>query len=109
MRRDEERLRDMLDAARESVALLGNRSVDGLRSDRTLSLALVKLIEIVGEAANAISDPTRKLLPQIPWADAIATRNRLIHGYFSVDVQIVFDTIRDDFPPLIAALERALA
>ncbi len=63
MRRDQERLRDMLDAARESVALLGDRSVDDLRSGRTLSLALVKLIEIVGEAANVISGSTRNSLP----------------------------------------------
>jgi uncharacterized protein len=108
MRRDEERLRDMLDAARGYVALLGDRSVVDLRSNGTFSLALVRLIEIVGESANAISGPTQNSLPHIPWADAIATRNRLIYGYFSVDVEIVFDTIRDDFPPLIAALERAL-
>ncbi len=98
----------MLDAAREAVALLGQRSADDLRSDRTLSLALLKLIEIVGEAANSVTVAKREALSDIAWADAIATRNRLIHGYFSIDVQILIDTIRHDFPPLVAALERTM-
>lgn len=109
MRRDEERLQDMLEAAREAVNLLGGRSADDLRSDRTLSLALLKLIEIVGEAAGSVTAAKRGALPGIPWNEAIATRNRLIHGYFSIDVQIVADTVRLDFPPLIAALEEATA
>ena len=108
-RADEERLRDMLDAASEAAALLGGRSVDALRGERALSLALAKLIEIVGEAASSVSAPRRATIPGIPWPDVIATRNRLIHGYYSVDVQIVADTIRNDFPPMIRELTRSLS
>jgi uncharacterized protein with HEPN domain len=56
-----------------------------------------------------VSEPTRKQLPQIPWLDIVDMRNHLIHVYFDVDVGVVWDTVSKDLPPLVAALEDALA
>ncbi len=96
------------DAAREAVSFGATRTVADLEHDCVLTLALVKCIEIIGEAASKVSEDTRVAHPQIPWADIIGMRNRLIHAYFDVDVNRVLDTVVNDIPPLIAVLERAI-
>ena len=70
-----------------------------------LLLALVKCIEIIGEAASRVTRETRDALSGIPWQDIVGMRNRLIHAYFDVDHDRVWDTIQQDLPPLVAALK----
>lgn len=98
----------MRDAAREAVDLLGDRTAEQVRQNRTLALSLVKLIEIVGEAATNVSPSRREGTPEIPWADIIGIRNRLIHGYHDVNIAIVVETVRRDLPRLIDALLRLI-
>ncbi len=105
--RDDDRLRHLYNALLEARDLLGDTSVEVAANDRKLALALVKLIEIAGEAATNVSTETRRRIAEIPWDKLVATRNRLIHGYYDIDVTIVVNTIRNDFPPVIAALEDA--
>jgi uncharacterized protein with HEPN domain len=102
------RLRHMLDTAREAIAFGAGRTPDDLKRDRVLTLALVKCIEIIGEAAAKVGAQTRARTPQIPWSDIIGMRNRLIHAYFDVDVDRVCDTLANDLPPLIALLEKTV-
>jgi len=71
-----------------------------------LALAIVKCIEIVGEAAGGISQESRERFDNVPWADIVGMRHRLVHAYFDIDLDRVWDTITDDLPPLIAELER---
>jgi len=99
----------MLDAAREAVAYSAGRTASDLAQNRMLALALIKCIEIIGEAASKISPNTRADCEQIPWADIIGMRHRLIHAYFDIDFDRVYDTITSDLPPLIANLEGILA
>ena len=103
------RLRHMLDAAREALSFIAGRSSEDLSRDRMLVLALVKEIEIIGEAASRISEESRKALPRIPWPKIIAMRNRLIHAYADVDLSIVWDTLTGALPELLRELEIALA
>ena len=70
-----------------------------------MQLALTQLVEIVGEAANRISQTTQQRHPEIPRVQIIGMRNRLVHGYDVIDLDVLWDTITDDLPPLIAALE----
>ena len=98
----------MLDHAREAVDMLRGRSRTDLDQDRMLELALVRLVEIIGEAAYRVSDEARDNTPEIPWPQIIGMRNRLIHGYDRVDLQVLWDTIYEDLPPLIQALALAL-
>jgi len=105
---DRVRLHHMLDAAREAVAFAGGRSRGDLDGNRMLALALVRCIEIVGEAAAQVGQETRGRHGGIPWADIVGMRNRLIHAYFDVDLDRVWATVADDLPPLIAKLEAAL-
>lgn len=84
--------------------MLGSTTAEELRGDRKLQLALVQLIEIVGEAASRIPDDIRQAHPTIPWQLAADMRNKLIHGYDVIEYGIVFDTIKDDLPQLIEQL-----
>lgn len=99
------RLRHMRDHAAEALAMVRGKQRDDLEADRMLELALVRLMEIIGEAAGRVTAETRAKLPQIPWSDVVAMRNRLIHGYDSVDHDILWDTIDQDLPLLLAAVE----
>jgi uncharacterized protein with HEPN domain len=103
---DEVRLRHMLDAAREALRFAAGRSRADLDSDRMLVLSLVKSIEIIGEAASKVSAETRQEHPAVPWVDIVGMRNRLIHAYYDVDLDRVWDTLNADLPPLVAELEK---
>ena len=98
----------MLEAAREAVTYAAGRTAIELSQDRMLSLALVKCIEIIGEAASKVDPSISSRHPEIPWGDIVGMRNRLIHAYFDIDFERVSDTITTDLPPLIANLERLL-
>ncbi len=100
------RMRHMLDAAREAMAFVQGRTRSELNRDRMLVLSLVKSIEIIGEAASRVSADIRAEYPEIPWSSTVAMRNRLIHAYFDIDLDRLWDTVTDDLPPLIAMLEK---
>ncbi len=102
-------LRHMLDHAREAVALATGKNRADLDADRLLNLALVRLLEIVGEAAGRVPQELCANHPEIPWPQIISLRNRLIHGYDSVDFNILWQIIVTDLPPLISALGTIIA
>ena len=95
----------MLDHAREAVAMIRGRRRADLDTDRQLNLALVRLVEVVGEAAARVPEDFRCRYPQVPWRQTVALRNRLIHGYDVVDFDILWTILNQDLPGLIAALE----
>ena len=101
-------MQHMLDHALEAVEMVRGRQPDDLRQDRMLQLALVRLVEIVGEAATRVSEEGQKHHPSIPWQQARGMRNRLVHGYDKIDLPVLWDTIEYDLPPLIAELRRIL-
>lgn len=103
------RLRHMLDAAREALSFSANKTRNDLYSDRMLALSVIKSIEIIGEAASTVTKDFRFKHNEIPWASIVAMRNRLIHVYFEIDLDRVWDTITDDLPPLIAAIESVIS
>ncbi len=102
-------LRHMLDHAQEAVALARGRSRADLDSDRLLQLALTRLVEIVGEAAGRVPSELQARHPQLPWREVISARNRLIHGYESVDLDIIWEIVARDLPQLIPVIERVIA
>lgn len=98
------RVRHMLDHAREAIALLGDTDLASLRADRTLELALTRLVEIVGEAAYRIPEAVRATIPGIPWWEVVGMRHRLVHGYDRLSTDVLWGTIRRDLPELVCAL-----
>ena len=107
-RADEVRMRHMLDAAREALSFIQGRSRAELDENRMLVLSLVKEVEIVGEAAYKVSAATRGSLPSIPWADVIGMRHRLIHAYFDINLDVLWQTLVEDLPELVSVIESAL-
>lgn len=99
------RLRHMLEAAKEAQSYLIDKKRSDLDNDRMLVHSLVRCLEIVGEAAASVSTQCRNELASIPWPDVVAMRNRLIHAYFDINLDLVWDTVVDDIPPLIAVLD----
>jgi uncharacterized protein with HEPN domain len=95
----------MLQEARHAVRPAEGRTRADLDSDMTLGLSLWKLLEIIGEAAGRVTPELRAQNPHIPWQLAADTRNRLTHGYDTVDYAVIWSTVSNDLPSLIPSLE----
>lgn len=95
----------MLDAARRARGLSRSKEVGSLDSGSETALAIARLLEILGEASARVSPGLQDRHPEVPWKDIAATRNRVIHGYFDVDMKIVEAIVKDDLGPLIEQLE----
>ena len=108
-REDRVRLQHMLDASRQSIAFVQGRGRKDLDTDLQLTLALTRLVEIVGEAAKNVSDEERKRHPEVPWRAIAGTRDRLAHAYFDVDLDQLWQIVSADLPALVPILEIALA
>lgn len=106
---DAVRLRHILDAVREAEAFVEGRSRADLEANHMLSLALVRLLEIIGEAARGISEPVRQANPEVDWNKMAGMRDRLIHGYFDINLDIVWETVTQDLPMLISRVERIVS
>lgn len=105
---DRVRLRHMLDAARLALRFVQGRRRDDLEDDDLLSFGVVRALEIIGEAAKQVSQDLKDKCPNVEWNEIAATRNRLIHGYFDVDLDIVWTILTKDLPPLISELDKVM-
>ena len=105
---DEIRLRHMLDAACEALSFVQGRTRSDLDGDRQLVLELVKEIEIVGEAAAQTTEYLRRELPETPWGRIVGMGNPLVHAYFDINLDILWQTVQADLPELIALLEETV-
>jgi len=101
-------LRHMLDMSRKARALADGRSAEQFQRDEVLRLALLHLLQIVGEAANQVSQQFRMANPEIPWDEIVGMRHRVVHDYMGIDEEIVWKTVEDDLPALIRILEGKL-
>jgi uncharacterized protein with HEPN domain len=105
---DIQRLRHMVSAAAEALKFMKGKVRKDLAENRILTLAVIKDIEIVGEAASRMSDEFKDAYAEIPWNVLVGTRNRLIHGYYDVDIDIVWATVHEDLPTLATSLKQLL-
>jgi uncharacterized protein with HEPN domain len=103
--KDNDRLFHMLEMSRKVIFLIENKKKDDIYSDETLSMALIYALLIIGEAASAVSKEFRQKHPYIQWKQISGMRNRLIHGYFVTDLDIVWDTVSGYVPQLVNQLE----
>lgn len=95
----------MRDHVREAIAFTRNKTRDELMQDRVLNLALTRLLEVLGEAATRVSPELRERHSGIPWQQIIGLRNRLIHAYDQVDLEILWEIVSEDLPPLSGKLD----
>lgn len=101
-------VREILDHSREVIELIRGRTRADLDTDRLFNLAMVRLMEIIGEATARISDDFRARYREIPWQNMVAFRNRLIHGYDRINFDILWNILTKDVPLLASRLEQIL-
>ena len=105
-KQDLNRLVHMLEAAKEAVGYTIGRVREDLNSDRQLVHSLVRCLEIIGEAATRVSTQCKSDIANIQWEDMMGMRNRLIHAYFDINLNIVWRTVKEELPTLIEELEK---
>jgi uncharacterized protein with HEPN domain len=106
--KDQYRLRHMLDAAIEIGSFVQGREKTDLWTDRKLALSLVALYQILGEASKNVSSQFRSEHPEVEWSAVARMRDRIAHGYFDIDFEVIWDASQDRIPGLIAQLEALL-
>jgi uncharacterized protein with HEPN domain len=105
---DRIRLLHMIEAVESVLRFTSNRRRSDLEIDQILLFAVVRAIEVLGEAASRGSDETRSAYPHVPWSLITDMRNRLIHGYFDIDTGIVWNTASQEIPALLTDLRKIL-
>lgn len=105
MRRDEAYLLDILIAARKAMAFVEGMTWETFVESKLHQNAVLRPLEIIGEAAAHVSEPMRQTHPEVPWAEMIGMRHRLIHEYSRVDMGVLWETVQRDLPELVAVLE----
>ena len=106
MQRDRGYLLDIMEAARLALQYVEGKTREEFFNDLQCQDAVIRRLEIIGEAANRISVETKAEFPHLPWFEMRGMRNVMIHDYDDVDMSIVWETVQSDLPKLIASLEK---
>jgi len=106
---DRVRILHMPEAADAVAAFISGRDRPALDTDQMLLFALVRAIEIIGEAASRVSFETQSAAPAVPWSKITAMRNRLVHAYFDIDRDILWKTALDEIPALRPLLDEMVS
>ena len=99
-------INDILNSIEESMEFTGGMTFDEFSLDKKTINAVIRSLEVLGEAARKIPDDLRQQAPEVPWEKMTGMRNKLIHEYFGVDLEIVWAVIKEELPPLIHYLNK---
>jgi uncharacterized protein with HEPN domain len=108
MRRDVLLLTEMIDAAEQAIQLAASGTVDDLEADRQRRDALLWNFTVLGEAAGQLSDELKKRYPDLAWQQPIRLRNRVVHGYWSIDLDVLHTTATGQLPSFVTELRGVL-
>jgi len=97
---------DILESIKDITDFTDGMTFDQFSVDRKTVKAVIRCLEIIGEAANKIPNNVREKYPEVPWTEIVGMRNRLIHEYFGVDVNIIWQTIQEDIKPLYISIKK---
>lgn len=98
-------LRDMLENAQRAILFTQEMDFDSFTKDEKTVYAVIRAVEIIGEAAAKIPEDVRAKHPNVPWREVKGMRNKLVHDYFGVNMEVIWQTIHEDLPELIEALQ----
>lgn len=101
-------LQDILDAVNDIESFVGNMSYEDFKKDKKTLNAVVRSIEIIGEASKNIPGALKAKHKELPWKRMIGMRDKLVHAYFGVDVEILWKAIKEDIPPLRKSIQKML-
>lgn len=99
---------DILEAAKIACDYISKMTLDEFSKDVKSQDAVIRRLEIIGEATGRITEETQQTYSGLPWSDMKRMRNLLIHEYDDIDLSIVWQTVKDDLPPIIAFLEKII-
>lgn len=102
---DRIRLLHMVEASQAAIQFVSGRQRSDLQTDQMLLFAVIRAIEVLGEAANRVSEEVRLANTSIPWKAIVGMRNRLIHAYFDVDTDMVWETVQTEIPAVLPHLQ----
>ena len=105
----EDYLRDLLDAIEKVQTFIKNLEFEDFKQDDKTKFAVIRGLEIIGEATKHISEEFRKKYPEVPWKDMAGMRDVLIHGYFGIDEETVWITVKEKIPQLKPSIEKILS
>lgn len=106
---DRNRLQHMIDAAEAAMGFAAGRQRADLDTDRMLSFAIIRAIEIIGEAARHVSPTTKASIADVPWDAIVGMRHRVVHAYVHIDHETVWNTVHGELPRLVTTLKQALS
>jgi uncharacterized protein with HEPN domain len=109
MRRDRILIVEMIDAAQRVVDLVGHLHAEELAANRERRDAVLWNLTVLGEAASSITQATRDLRPDVEWRDPVRLRNRIVHSYWSVDLDVIVAVAQHDLPALVDQLRSVAA
>jgi len=100
---------DILDAMEKAEILLKGVRYERFEADFRINYAVVRALEIIGEASKRLPDELRARYPQVPWKGMAGMRDRIIHGYDNVDYQIIWDVVKKDIPRIKPHIQKILS
>jgi len=108
MSRDDAYLFDILESSRTAIEYMRGKTWEEFSKNPLLQDAVVRRLEIIGEASGRVSNETQKKYSQLPWQAMKGTRNRVIHEYDSIELDIIWDITQQDLPLLVSELEKII-
>ena len=106
---DRVRIQHMIEAAEAAIRFAAGRNRAEIDSDEILRFAVVRAIEVIGEAASRVAPAAQAESPLIPWREIVAMRNRLVHAYFDINTDILWKTVSEEIPVILPILRSELA
>ena len=100
---------DIRDAVAKAEQFVAGMTYEQFAADEKTAFAVVRALEIVGEAARKIPESTQTRYTRVPWREMMGMRNILIHDYFGVNLHVVWNTVQNDLPPMKPQIERMIA
>jgi uncharacterized protein with HEPN domain len=97
-------LQDIVENAQKAISFVEKVNFQDFKKNEEKIFAVIRALELIGEAAKNIPKSVRSINPEIPWDEMCGMRNKLVHEYFGIDVKVVWKTVRQDLPPLIEAV-----
>ncbi len=102
---DKIRIMHMIESAQSAQEFLADKTYQDLQKDKQVAFAVIRALEILGEAASQVTQELRERYAHVQWRDIVSMRNKLIHAYFDINYRIIWSAVKEDIPRLLQQLK----